>query len=136
MANLLPYDLVRGIVQFLPWMEQIEILPELKPILMPKIEKKSDIIKTGMKKCKMRILADINQEYPNAKLMRIAMCLYRESDTHRLCDISKVLKHPNYFSYEAAKAARLGYYLEWPIRKTHRRMITQMTDADIAANGW
>lgn len=136
MASLLPYDAVRDIVQFLPWMEQIEILPELKSILMPEIEKKSNVIKRAMKQSKIRILSGIDQEYPDTKLMRIALCLYRGSDSHRASDIAKVVRHPKYFSCKVMKAVELGQFLKWPTKKTHRHMIERMTDADVETTGW
>jgi hypothetical protein len=136
MTSLLPYDTVRAIVEFLPWMEQIEILPELKSILLPEIEKKSNAIKRAMKQSKIRILSGIDQEYPDAKLMRVALCLYRLSDSHRVSDITKVIRHPTYFSRKVMEVVELGHFLKWSTKKTHRHMIEQMTDAEVETAGW
>jgi hypothetical protein len=135
MAATIPRELFIHIMQFLPWMVQIEVLPELKKSLLPELEERSTRIKIAMKSSKQRILADINQEQPHVDTMRAALCLY-QSDDFRMSNLKKVINHPKYFSLGPRNEISLGNRLNWPSRKTHRRMIMKMSDSDLETCGW
>jgi hypothetical protein len=134
MAATIPRELFVHIVQFLPWMVQIKVLPELEKSLLPELEERSTRIKIAMKSSKQRILADINHEWPSDRMMRVALCLY-QSDDFRMSNLKKVVNHPKYFSLGPRNEIDIGERLEWSIRKTHRHMIMKMSDSDLETCG-
>ncbi len=130
----LPRELVTHIIQFLPWSAQIAIMPELREQLLPTMATK---IKAAIKRQKERITRFLNEEEaPDVNVLKAAYCLYRESDQHRASDIYQVTRSPHQFSRKVVTIISIGICLELPIRKLHKRMIYQMTEAELAFIGW
>lgn len=129
-----PKEIVKHIVDFLPWSLQIKVLPELEKVIKPAMAAK--IMKTMMTS-RVRIPALLEEEDMFKGVpRRAAFCLYRGSDDYRASDIRQVTRYPKRFSRAVVSLVSVGICLEWPLKKLHTRMIKKMNEDDLTVIGW